>query len=269
MKLSVITINFNNLDGLKQTAESIINQTWKDFEWIIIDGGSTDGSREYIVNINENLNQKGWNPISYWCSESDKGIYNALNKGIFHCNGEFISCMNSGDSFFDSQTLNKVFRQVRISDVLYGDRALVNSDGYFSIEKEKIPVDLYDVSIVGLCHQAMFVKTCYLKQKGFDENYKIVSDCKRWTELALEGCTFEHVDCIVCNYDITGVSSINQEEFHKEKMLMLQSTLPSMLFTSLMRLYQCEEGHIFKRCMLILNNKGVKSKILKFILKIF
>jgi glycosyltransferase involved in cell wall biosynthesis len=269
MKLSVITINYNNLDGLKQTAESIINQTWKDFEWIIIDGGSTDGSREYIVNINENLNQKGWNPISYWCSESDKGIYNALNKGIFHCNGEFISCMNSGDSFFDSQTLNKVFRQVRISDVLYGDRALVNSDGYFSIEKEKIHVDLYDVSIVGLCHQAMFVKTCYLKQKGFDENYKIVSDCKRWTELALEGCTFEHVDCIVCNYDITGVSSINQEEFHKEKMLMLQSTLPSMLFTSLMRLYQCEEGHIFKRCMLILNNKGVKSKILKFILKIF
>jgi glycosyltransferase involved in cell wall biosynthesis len=101
MKLSVITINYNNLDGLKQTAESIINQTWKDFEWIIIDGGSTDGSREYIVNINENLNQKGWNPISYWCSESDKGIYNALNKGIFHCNGEFISCMNSGDSFFD------------------------------------------------------------------------------------------------------------------------------------------------------------------------
>ena len=63
MKLSIITINFNNLEGLKKTAESVINQTWKEFEWIIIDGGSTDGSKEYIVNRNDDLNRNGWNIV--------------------------------------------------------------------------------------------------------------------------------------------------------------------------------------------------------------
>ena len=67
MKLSIITINFNNLEGLKKTAESVINQTWKEFEWIIIDGGSTDGSKEYIIKLNDDLTRNGWNPIAYWC----------------------------------------------------------------------------------------------------------------------------------------------------------------------------------------------------------
>ena len=74
MKLSIITINFNNLAGLKKTADSVISQTWKEFEWIIIDGGSTDGSKEFIVSLNDDLHRNGWNPIAYWCYEPDKGI---------------------------------------------------------------------------------------------------------------------------------------------------------------------------------------------------
>ena len=90
MKLSIITINYNNLEGFKKTAESVINQTWKEFEWIIIDGGSTDGSKEYIVKLNYDLTRNGWNPIAYWCSEPDKGIYNAMNKGIGKAKGEYL-----------------------------------------------------------------------------------------------------------------------------------------------------------------------------------
>ena len=90
MKLSIITINFNNLAGLKKTADSVISQTWKEFEWIIIDGGSTDGSKEFIVSLNDDLNRNGWNPITYWCSEPDKGIYNAMNKGIGKAKGEYL-----------------------------------------------------------------------------------------------------------------------------------------------------------------------------------
>ena len=88
MKLSVITINFNNRDGLRKTIESVVNQTYKDFEYIVIDGGSTDGSVDVIKEYTDR--------IDYWVSEPDKGIYNAMNKGIDVAQGEyclFLNCM--------------------------------------------------------------------------------------------------------------------------------------------------------------------------------
>ena len=74
MKLSIITINYNNKAGLQKTIDSVVAQTWRDFEWIIIDGGSTDGSKELIEQYQQHF--------AYWCSEPDKGVYNAMNKGI-------------------------------------------------------------------------------------------------------------------------------------------------------------------------------------------
>lgn len=81
MKLSIITINYNNLQGLRNTFQSVISQTWQEFEWIVIDGGSTDGGKELLEEHQEKF--------SYWVSEPDKGIYNAMNKGISHANGEY------------------------------------------------------------------------------------------------------------------------------------------------------------------------------------
>lgn len=89
MKLSIITINFNNRDGLQRTINSVLSQSFKDFEWIVIDGGSTDGSRN-LLEIYKKY-------FSYWCSEPDKGVYNAQNKGISVAKGEYMSFMNSGD----------------------------------------------------------------------------------------------------------------------------------------------------------------------------
>ena len=80
MKLSIITINFNNLNGLKKTSESVVSLHYNDYEWIIIDGGSTDGSKEYIESISRETDA-----LSYWCSEIDNGVYNAMNKGIKIC----------------------------------------------------------------------------------------------------------------------------------------------------------------------------------------
>lgn len=96
MKLSIVTISYNNFYGLKSTAASVFSQTWKDFEWIVIDGGSTDGTKEYI----ESLERKP----DFWCSEKDAGIYDAQNKGIRIAKGEYICCMNSGDTFCDKKT---------------------------------------------------------------------------------------------------------------------------------------------------------------------
>ena len=155
MTFSVITINYNNLEGLKRTAESILSQTLRDFEWIIIDGDSTDGSKEYIINLNEHLNQKGWNPISYWCSEPDKGIYNAMNKGIAKAMGDYLNFMNSGDAFFENMTLESVWSLLnnKEADVYYGDCQLEYYGKCREIRKYHSPLDIYDLYYHKLCHQ--------------------------------------------------------------------------------------------------------------------
>ena len=90
MKLSVITINYNNRDGLHKTIASVVNQSWREFEYIVIDGGSTDGSVDVIKSFADR--------IDYWVSEPDKGIYNAMNKGIDVAQGEYCIFINSGGS---------------------------------------------------------------------------------------------------------------------------------------------------------------------------
>ena len=92
-KISVITINYNNKSGLEKTIQSVISQTYFELEYIIIDGGSSDGSIDVI--------KKYENKIDYWISEQDKGIYNAMNKGIAQAHGEYCNFMNSGDCFHD------------------------------------------------------------------------------------------------------------------------------------------------------------------------
>ena len=112
VKLSIITVNLNNLEGLKKTYESVVCQTFTDYEWLVIDGGSTDGSREFI--------EQHQDKFAYWCSESDKGIYNAMNKGIVRAKGEYLNFMNSGDYFVSDKTLAKVFSREINVDILYG-----------------------------------------------------------------------------------------------------------------------------------------------------
>ena len=108
MKLSVITINYNNRDGLRKTIESVVNQTCRDFEYIIIDGGSTDGSVDVIKQYADR--------IDYWVSEPDKGIYHAMNKGIAVAHGEYLNFMNSGDCFYESTVVENV---LQLKDMVY------------------------------------------------------------------------------------------------------------------------------------------------------
>ena len=100
MKLSIITINYNNRDGLQKTIDSVVSQTYKNFEWIIIDGGSTDGSKELIEQYQDHC--------AYWCSEPDKGIYNAMNKGIEKAIGDYSLFLNSGDRLHDDTVIDKI-----------------------------------------------------------------------------------------------------------------------------------------------------------------
>src|SRR5690348_5936351 len=112
-RLSLITINLNDLQGLRKTLDSIFTQTFTDYEYIIIDGGSTDGSLEEI--------KKSQDKLVYWTSEKDEGIYNAMNKGIVKAKGEYTLFMNSGDYLYSEDTLNKVFENANNEDLIYGD----------------------------------------------------------------------------------------------------------------------------------------------------
>ena len=111
MKLSIITINLNNADGLYRTINSVINQTYKNIEYIIIDGGSSDNSCDVIKKFEEHL--------TYWISENDNGIYEAMNKGIIKSTGDYIYILNSGDILYSNNTIKNVFVNNSIIDNTY------------------------------------------------------------------------------------------------------------------------------------------------------
>ena len=144
MYYSVITINYNNCNGLRHTIESVVNQTFRNFEYIVVDGGSTDGSVEVIKEYETNIN--------YWISEHDGGIYNAMNKGIAQAHGEYCIFMNSGDLFYydavlfsvandlkeDINSDDKDFENLNLYDEIYIDQALELSDMIFDNNLDKI-----------------------------------------------------------------------------------------------------------------------------------
>lgn len=220
MKLSIITINYNNREGLEKTINSIIAQTWKDYEWIIIDGGSTDGSKELI---------EQYEPyFTYWCSEPDNGPYNAMNKGILHANGEYLNFMNSGDTFFHSKTLEEVYNYTFNEDIVYGDWIRIEKEGeVLKRAPNRLSLDfLYSDNI---CHQASFVKTSVMKTYGFDEAFKVYADWNLWIKMILGDCSSRYMPLTICRFDAKcGLSNRDFEYLELEKKK-VSNTIPSSI----------------------------------------
>lgn len=256
MKLSIITVNYNNRDGLQKTIDSVISQTWRDFEWIIIDGGSTDGSKELIEKYQSNF--------AYWCSEPDKGVYNAMNKGIAKAKGEYISCMNSGDIYYENDTLNKVFYTKRTADILYGDAMKVNGKNPH-LDHFAVPVEIYTFFHRNVCHQAMFVRTQILKEKGFDESYRLIADYSRWIEAAINGNSFEYINVIVCSYDTQGMST-NWNVAKIEVERMVNTVYPKPILLTLQHLDYYESNKYFHYTKFLLEKHNIISLFIKFAL---
>lgn len=217
-KLSIITINYNNLDGLKRTVESVVNQTWQEFEYIIIDGGSTDGSAEYIASQSEN--------IDYWVSEPDKGIYNAMNKGIAKATGEYLLFLNSGDHFFNDIILEQNHKFLVEKDLVYFNLNFVDKpNSRIGKYPEQLSFShfMYDT----LPHPATFMKSSLFDIVGlFDESLKIVSDWKFFI-LALfkYNCSYIKVNEILTTYYLDGISSdlTNQKLIFEERQSVLNT----------------------------------------------
>lgn len=168
LKLSIITINFNNLEGLKKTFKSVFEQTYQDFEYIVIDGGSTDGSKEFIEQQQDKL--------TYWVSEPDKGIYHAMNKGILKAKGEYLNFMNSGDRLYNKDVIFKIFSHNIIdTDIIYGNYLFYNDTKRYKAPSELKFSDFWFKSPI--CHQTVFIKhTLFQKYGLYETKYKVVAD---------------------------------------------------------------------------------------------
>ncbi|MBQ8679083.1 MAG: glycosyltransferase [Treponema sp.] len=211
--LSIITINRNNAEGLRKTMQSVFDLTFTDFEYIIIDGASSDGSVEVVKDFlaNNDYSEK----ITYWITEPDTGIYNAMNKGLNHAKGKLVCMMNSGDCFV-KDALEKLpqWEKNNPGAVLHGaiskykDGVFIGCEGQSSIFIDTTP----------LCHQATFVPMLLHEKFGFyDDSYKIYGDYEFWNRLKRNNASFVWINQIICNFDATGVSSIYNKKRWKEK----------------------------------------------------
>lgn len=218
-KLSIITINRNNAAGLRKTMESVFSQTCRDFEYIVIDGASTDESVEVIGDyVNqlkiEHLRLKNFK----WISEPDTGIYNAMNKGSKMCHGEYTLMLNSGDYLVDEQVIERILPELHTEDMIQGnliedlpDKRIRNR-GY-----GRSDISFIDALGGYFLHQAMFVKLTTLAQYGYyDENFKKAADTYFFiTALALGNATFRYVDIDIANFDMHGISHAGNPKWNQ------------------------------------------------------
>lgn len=213
--ISVITINYNNLIGLRNTITSVISQEYNKIQYIIIDGGSTDGSAEFIAGVADKL--------YYWVSEKDNGIYDAMNKGIKFSQGEYLLFLNSGDCFSDNKVLHR-FQENIISnsdtDIFYGNIYFVNELGNLGKHLWTHPSDitLDFLEYENINHQASLIKSSLFKELGvYPENYKLASDFWFFLQCFLHDKVFTHIPLPLIDYDMTGSSNVSKDIYLKEK----------------------------------------------------
>ena len=197
---SIITVCYNEKDSIKNTLDSIVEQTCGDRELIVVDGGSTDGTKEIIQQYKQHL--------TWWCSEPDKGIYNAMNKGVLHATGDYVIFINAGDRFYDSRVLEHVYRNGMTTDIIEGYVADVMKGKRVKERYDDIYVHLFADT---LSHQGTFIRRSLLQVHPYDEKYKIVADWKFWIEtIILEKASYSFIEQYIAYYDMTGVSSCKE-----------------------------------------------------------
>lgn len=200
IKISIITIVYNAISTIEKTILSVINQTYTNIEYIIIDGGSTDGTIDII--------KKYDNKIAYWISEPDRGIYDAMNKGIKKATGEWINFMNAGDTFYATTTIENliIFFKNNTGGIIYGNREVVDDNGIYKNQISNLSTIKYSM---GIFHQSSFIYTSLHKENLFDISYKIAADYDFFYKMINNNVKFIKTDTNICVFLDGGVSSNN------------------------------------------------------------
>ncbi|GHV13866.1 hypothetical protein FACS189491_09410 [Spirochaetia bacterium] len=224
--ITVVTVVRNGEKTLEETILSVINQTYTNIEYIIVDGASTDGTLD-IIKKYEDL-------IDYWMSEPDEGIYDAMNKGIDLATGEWINFMNGGDCFYANSVIDKVIASCHIDmDVFYGDIA-INNMIYKSPERVNTLFFLMERTI---CHQLIFMRRSFLSKYPFDTQYRVVADRKSLMQGYFCKRRIEHIPVVICLYDKTK-GSATMDEFNADSYRLIYEYFgfPGVLFAKTKRL---------------------------------
>ena len=200
--LSIITVNFNNNKGLITTLNSIRNQSFKSYEHIIIDAGSTDGSKETIIKYSKETSH-----LTYWVSEKDNGIYDGMNKGIAHASGKYLYFLNSGDCLIKDVLTCIPFDGTQY---IYGNIKIIPTNEAPWIWKYP---DVFDTFFLAnskgwISQQACFIHHSLFIEQKYDTNYKIISDWIHAIDsIILKKCSYKHIPLTIVEYDGGGASS--------------------------------------------------------------
>ncbi|WP_353121511.1 glycosyltransferase [Dysgonomonas capnocytophagoides] len=224
MKLSIITINYNNSEGLERTINSIINQSFSDFEYLVIDGGSTDGSVDVISKYSDK--------ISYWISEPDSGVYNAMNKGIKRSLGEYVLFINSGDLLHNNDVLTEVFKRNIDNDLIYGDLCRTFPDGHSDFVQMPDFVGCDQLMEATLTHPTTFIRRSLFEKYGlYREDLKIVSDWAFFLKIIVfSNVSRTHLPIVISIFDMGGMSSSQANLVQAERQKVISESFSYELY---------------------------------------
>lgn len=220
MLLSIITINLNNRSGLQKTFDSISTQSFKEFEYIVIDGASIDGSTNLILDNTR---------VNFWISEKDKGTYDAMNKGILHAKGDYLLFLNSGDYLADTEVLAHAVPHLKRYDIIYGDILFAgNEEKEYYYYPEKL--SFYHMFTASLGHPSTFIKKdLFLKYGLYDLKYPIIADWVFFMETIVKHrVSTKHINKVISVFDLNGVSSdaANKISILEDRNAYLQQEFP-------------------------------------------
>ena len=195
--ITVVTVCYNSAALIERTLISVSEQNYSNKEYVVIDGASTDGTKEIVERYKDS--------ISFFVSEPDKGIYHAMNKAVKVAKGEWVIFMNAGDVFANNEVLKNVSNKLNDkSDIVYGD--ILKMENNELIVKEA-PSKITRMHRMPFCHQAVFTRTFLLKKHPFDEKYKLSADFKLYKQLSLDNFSFKKIPMSITIYDTTGISN--------------------------------------------------------------
>ena len=205
--ITVITVVYNESSELEKTICSVISQTYENYEYIIIDGGSTDGTLDVIKKYNKD--------IELWVSESDKGIYDAMNKGVRLSKGSWAIFMNCGDIFVSSSILTELSSYLKQScDLVYGDVNILNIDNVPRLcESKRIKYPLHKIPA---CHQAILTKTKFLRKYPFNLKYLLAADFDSFCNIVSNKGVAKKIPLVVASVSAGGASDINRIVVYNE-----------------------------------------------------
>lgn len=210
--LSIITVCFRAKDDVRATLDNVLMQTWKPFEYLVIDGGSDDGTPELLEQYASAFLQAGI-PFRY-VSEPDRGIYDAMNKGTRMAEGEWLLFLNAGDFLADDRILEQIFSAPSDGQIIYGDTLCIYQENQKLYPALPLTHLTYEMAF---CHQSSFIRRNLLLEEPYDTTYKVCADHRFFLSMYLQKKTFDYRPVPISVYEIAGYSDKNKMLAHREQ----------------------------------------------------